>query len=876
MADKPPEPPKPPPQPETFPNLPPSVQNVIERGGQTGGVGGGGGSSSGGTTIQDVLAERAKAGAVDVTGIEGTPQQRKVEVLKRGAQELFKARKLEEARQLRGDIQESLFTKIALKQGEVTPYTQVSQPIAAEIRARQLQKPIQQTIIPTEQLSKTQEKLETALYGKKQIPQIPKEIAAGIRKKQEEKAIQQSKSTIIGKVKEPEPKAFEDTTLGGYLEIPKTIISGTGEIFKAAYRNFPLGYETRQEQQLGFTPKQILGFRMEAGKELISKPEVQAVGALGTLLLLPKPIQYAAGALFTAKETEGFIEEPTARKAGRLAFIGTMLAAPKAISFIKKEVKSAIATSKMKGEIIPANLARDVSVDLYGRPIESVSGIRKIQTGKGGTTSKALIRLQTGKVQKIEDTSLSNFLKVAGKETTIVKPKGQDAIVIKKPISRTVKTQDILGLLKDKKIEFVSTKTGAGIRESTPTKTGVTLTERFFDIKGTKAEGGILQASRLFFSQVDASGTSRALVPKGSGLFVVESAVPKAPIVTEPIVIITPTTATIFDIKTGQFFSIKKKVGMKTLPVEPTVPKRTEPITNFLKGESAASTGSTGQKQILIQKQRVKTKTQFLQRTRPVQIQANLQEPKTISSVFTKRESAISSAIASKQGIIDKARGRSRSIIFSLLPEQESFIRQERQTKRKQESLLSLVTLQGQDIDQDLTQRQKQSQVQRQKQIQESINILKTRTIEISKPKLPVESPKLKIPPESKHKPKRTKKGFLKARQQAFIVQLKRKGKFVTISQPLTRAAALDVLARGVRTKLAATGRLRAVSARPLKLKPTGEFGRYRFALREFKIRKGKKVALPKDTFIEKRRFRLGTKTEVAEILKAKKAGGFL
>ncbi|HPE15049.1 MAG TPA: hypothetical protein PLT65_04365 [Bacilli bacterium] len=138
-------------------------------------------------------------------------------------------------------------------------------------------------------------------------------------------------------------------------------------------------------------------------------------------------------------------------------------------------------------------------------------------------------------------------------------------------------------------------------------------------------------------------------------------------------------------------------------------------------------------------------------------------------------------------------------------------------------------------------------------------------TSKIETPKVPkLELPKKKVSDEDEFlKSKGVGVGF-----QAF---LKRKGKFVAVS-PIVKSklSALDIGTLRAKQTLGATFKVEQVKGKPLDIKTSGEFQRFSSEFRGYQIRGQKRIPLT-DTYIQKSRFRLGTKSEVSEIQRAKK-----
>jgi hypothetical protein len=112
-----------------------------------------------------------------------------------------------------------------------------------------------------------------------------------------------------------------------------------------------------------------------------------------------------------------------------------------------------------------------------------------------------------------------------------------------------------------------------------------------------------------------------------------------------------------------------------------------------------------------------------------------------------------------------------------------------------------------------------------------------------------------------------TKKEFT---DEGFYVFLKRKGKFKLVS-PLVKSkeSALDIGARLTKQTLGATFKIEKAKGKSLDIKTGGEFKRYGSEFRAYKIKQGLKVPLS-DTYIQREKYRLGTRAEVSEIQKAR------
>jgi hypothetical protein len=109
----------------------------------------------------------------------------------------------------------------------------------------------------------------------------------------------------------------------------------------------------------------------------------------------------------------------------------------------------------------------------------------------------------------------------------------------------------------------------------------------------------------------------------------------------------------------------------------------------------------------------------------------------------------------------------------------------------------------------------------------------------------------------------------------AYIVMLKRKGKFFKASEPLEKPQALDVLAMKLSRTLGATAKIVPVRQAPVEAQTTGEFARLQGTFRTYKIQKGQRIPM-ENTYIQEAKYRLGTKEERTEIQSSKRMFGKL
>lgn len=103
-----------------------------------------------------------------------------------------------------------------------------------------------------------------------------------------------------------------------------------------------------------------------------------------------------------------------------------------------------------------------------------------------------------------------------------------------------------------------------------------------------------------------------------------------------------------------------------------------------------------------------------------------------------------------------------------------------------------------------------------------------------------------------------------------FVAFLKVKGKLRAVSPTVSKGAALDIGAAVAKRSLAATFTIKQVTGTPINVQTRGEFTRYQNEFRNYKVKQGRMIPL-QDTYIQRRSFRLGTKSEVGAIQQAKK-----
>jgi len=160
--------------------------------------------------------------------------------------------------------------------------------------------------------------------------------------------------------------------------------------------------------------------------------------------------------------------------------------------------------------------------------------------------------------------------------------------------------------------------------------------------------------------------------------------------------------------------------------------------------------------------------------------------------------------------------------------------------------------------------------VSKAKLVPEVVNVPKVVPVNIKVPRPPPTPGKV---PEDNFRVKSDSKGVVGSGKGGFGVYVKRKGKFVRVGPVLVKEAALDLGAKITATSLAAQFKIAPVKERPVRAGVTGSFSRFRPTFRTFKVVKGKKVALPAGQFIEKKQYRLSTRSEVKEIKLAKQKG---
>lgn len=160
----------------------------------------------------------------------------------------------------------------------------------------------------------------------------------------------------------------------------------------------------------------------------------------------------------------------------------------------------------------------------------------------------------------------------------------------------------------------------------------------------------------------------------------------------------------------------------------------------------------------------------------------------------------------------------------------------------------------------------KQEQIFSQKSQQQTKSQTKSRTLD--KVKFVPKPPKILTPPTSLSSIKSTATPKQKkALQKAYQVFVKRRGKYSPLDKILPRGRAILLGRRVTESTLGASFKIKEAGTTQLPDVPASFSPRFR----TYKIRKGKRIPL-KDTFIQKRKFRLSSKSEVSEIMSAKKS----
>jgi hypothetical protein len=186
----------------------------------------------------------------------------------------------------------------------------------------------------------------------------------------------------------------------------------------------------------------------------------------------------------------------------------------------------------------------------------------------------------------------------------------------------------------------------------------------------------------------------------------------------------------------------------------------------------------------------------------------------------------------------------------------------------KQPQLQVQRQVQKQEQQQKQISRQAQSLIQQQKVMQDKM-LRQAQRLKFSiKPIQPIEKKrKLGIPTfDFEDKSNKKRKELELQSEQAYQTLIKRGGKFKPIGKPMQKARAEKFGEFFARTTLARTFK---VIPTKLRVKPTGERYTPSLQFRGFKIEKGRKVPLV-DTFIQKAKYSLSARSEVAEIQKAR------
>lgn len=301
---------------------------------------------------------------------------------------------------------------------------------------------------------------------------------------------------------------------------------------------------------------------------------------------------------------------------------------------------------------------------------------------------------------------------------------------------------------------------------------------------------------------------------------------------------------------------------------EANIKKQIEVLSN---GEQKPILKTENVQEVLVQKPRVqntfkKSKTTIYQSTptlktktsAPLLITAQgMKESQVVNQNLTKQERPTQKTIPLTKTLVNPL--TKNKSIMDIFQEQKN-VQVQVQKPVQRQSFSSKVI-------QEMKQSQVQQQVQNTFQLQQQLSLQKQLSRTASKPFTSTQSSMIPIPkilalsnsPELNISPKK----------QGFIAELKRRGKYFRVSDAVSRESALDIGTDKAKKTLGATFRVRAVDeAINENIKPTGEF---RASRNMFKDTSGKnKSPLPKDTFIQKAKFRLSSSEERNEIKSAK------
>jgi len=198
--------------------------------------------------------------------------------------------------------------------------------------------------LQAKQIQQTEQRVQEFEFPLLLEPELTTEAQRGIRQQLQAQDITQTISTDI-----PGKKIFIEPSLE--TEPPQLLVSGIGQILvepvvDVTKFGFQLGKGIREFQEAGTelveakTEKEREQIRKriaQTAKETFITKEALTTAAIGTILIVPKPIQQLAFTAFAGSEAIGFAKKPSFIRAGRLVALGALTAIPK----VAKEFKIA-------------------------------------------------------------------------------------------------------------------------------------------------------------------------------------------------------------------------------------------------------------------------------------------------------------------------------------------------------------------------------------------------------------------------------------------------------------------------------------------------------------------------------------------------------
>ena len=716
----------------------------------------------------------------------------------------------------------------------------------------------------------------------------------------EQKETQRSNFTPNGAIREYKPSYFENArrSIEKAQEEDKTtkaILLGTGVTALKFVKGTISGYVSV------FNPKTYLGL-FRAIKN--PKETAEAFYGIGDQIYKdPTELGEYAGQLYGVNKGSKFLSEkvlPTVKFAAR------RIEGQLAVEEFEFKNQGKIITSEQANRDL-AKLNKDISIEVKGRPITGISAIRKTISGKSGSVSEGVMRIESAEPEVIDFNDKFDYYLIEGKSGFAAKANQNSNIrVFSKDVTRMapalaeeknirflVQRENLVKLLKEGQTEFASSEGKVKVTNSRIANGDILIIEKSVSNKGTPKVIETLEVAQAKISPIELSTEGTSGINKGAfknrpkalrydliledksqkilpGRFIARTKYTEG------------TQIDLYVFNTAEILS--KRFGTAINPVQSIfISKLDKPLSiaaftsSLIKNKSPIKNKLQKEIEIIDQKGRVQIlrvdteKPKAEQRTEQILVEKYHQKEKVKAEEpsFVKKERTIAEAAYTRQNVITEMLSRQKSragIIVS--PKQAIRLIQAQNQSQSQSAgqikgiiqnvgqsssqMVSVASATGIMSAQSISQSQSKSQLS-----SEAIN--RNATKRNAESVRANEAPKIFNLPDVSQK-----NSFLK---QAFKVEVKRGGEFKTISSNLPKGKALRIGVSETKRTLGATFRITPLGATAEADTPfvpsTDEF-------RSYKIKQGKKIETP-GTFIQERKFRLSSGSERREIQTARR-----